>query len=124
MDFRPIHAQSLSTGDLRPKAILLGSGRKGNESVRGDVPSWAARDHRIGSSLLDVGQEPVVGVLIRRPNQQNYITTCNSRPGIYLDTYLTCYLAYSDKLFDIFSGIFLTQYLASYLTFCLTYFDN
>ena len=56
MDLRPIHAQSLSTGDLRPKAILLGSGRKGNESVRGDVPSWAARDHRIGSSLLDVGQ--------------------------------------------------------------------
>mmetsp|Transcript_51228 Transcript_51228/g.84082 ORF Transcript_51228/g.84082 Transcript_51228/m.84082 type:complete len:285 (-) Transcript_51228:622-1476(-) len=63
MDLRSIHAQSLSTGDLCPKAVLLGGGRKGNESVRGDVPSWAARDDRIGSSLLDVGQEPVVGVL-------------------------------------------------------------
>ena len=54
MDLCPIHAQSLSTSDLGPKAIPLGGGRKGNESVRGDVASWAARDHRIGSSLLNV----------------------------------------------------------------------
>ena len=72
MDLRAIHAQSLSTGDLCPKAILLGGGRKGNESVRGDVSSWAAGDDRIRSSLLDVGQEPVVGVL-RHVRTQKHI---------------------------------------------------
>mmetsp|Transcript_3303 Transcript_3303/g.5464 ORF Transcript_3303/g.5464 Transcript_3303/m.5464 type:complete len:298 (-) Transcript_3303:1164-2057(-) len=58
-----VHAQALCPSHLRPQAELLGSCADRNELIRGNIATWAARNHGVGASLLDVGKETVIGVL-------------------------------------------------------------
>mmetsp|Transcript_47884 Transcript_47884/g.113791 ORF Transcript_47884/g.113791 Transcript_47884/m.113791 type:complete len:437 (+) Transcript_47884:528-1838(+) len=58
-----IHSQSLCPCDFGPQPILLRCGSNGNELIWGDVSSSTARNDGVRASLLDIGQESIVGVL-------------------------------------------------------------
>mmetsp|Transcript_39528 Transcript_39528/g.119470 ORF Transcript_39528/g.119470 Transcript_39528/m.119470 type:complete len:352 (-) Transcript_39528:544-1599(-) len=70
---RSVHAQALGACDLGPQAVLLRGLANGDQLVGGDVPAGAAGNHGVCACLLDVREEPVVGVLDLVPTSLQYV---------------------------------------------------
>ncbi len=66
VDRRPEQVDALASRDLGVKSVLPGNLAQDDELLRGDLATGYARDHRVQTSALEIGQEAVVRVLERR----------------------------------------------------------